>query len=310
MLSKPETSGTRRAFLKGLGASTLLPFFPRWSEGRPEERNASVHRVLSCNIRVALPDDEAKGVGWPQRKDLCFDVIKKYSGSIICLQEVIKVQAGDFEKAFPKFCLFGFDGPYMDAHPEGYHWVAKNPILFDATRYDLTAGGTYWLSETPLVAASKSWGTARARHANWVRLKDKRSGKEFRVINLHLDHVSDEAKIGQTRLVLQESDQYQDHFPQILVGDFNSKMTSDVYAAVKQHGWTDSYAAIHGEKDPGYTAHAFEGTHYERGKLKGGKIDFVFCKGAIKPMASTIIKDHRDGFYPSDHYFLSADVEL
>ncbi|MCH5686767.1 hypothetical protein LWM68_22410 [Niabella sp. W65] len=40
-------------------------------------------------------------------------------------QEVLKVQAEDIRKAFPHFNLFGFEGPEMDAHPTGYHGIAK-----------------------------------------------------------------------------------------------------------------------------------------------------------------------------------------
>ncbi len=313
-MERIHAKATRRRFLKGIGISSLVPFIPQGAGAKAvsdeNDKKKSSHTILSCNIRVALPDDEVKGVGWPQRKDYCIEVIKKYRPDIVCLQEVIKVQAEDLRKAFPKFLLFGFDGPYMDAHPVGYHWVAKNPILFNTRRYDLTAAGTYWLSENPLVAGSKSWDTARARHANWIRLKDKASGKEFRVINLHLDHVSGKAKVQQLKMVAEESNQYLADFPQILTGDFNSKWGSPVFDSIIRSGWEDSYAVVHGEGDPGYTAHAFQGANYERGKQKGGKIDFVFCRGPLKPLASAIIKDHKNGFYPSDHYFLSAELEL
>ncbi|MCH5686766.1 hypothetical protein LWM68_22405 [Niabella sp. W65] len=52
-----------------------------------------------------------------------------------------------------------------------------------------------------MIAGSKSWETARARHANWVRLKERKTGKELRIVNLHLDHISDEAKLQQARMV-------------------------------------------------------------------------------------------------------------
>jgi len=308
-----ENKGSsRRRFLTGIGATALLPLLPKFSAAEQNDAelfNSSMHKVLCCNIRVALPEDEAKGVGWPQRKEICLDIIKKQNPHIICLQEVLKVQAADFKKAFPKFLLLGFDGPEMDAHQEGYHGIAKNPILFNTNRYELIAAGTYWLSETPLVAGSKSWDTARARHTNWVRLKDKNSKKEFRVVNLHLDHIADEARIQQAKMVADESSQYLPGFPQILAGDFNARAGSRVFASLKESGWKDSYAAVYGETDPGFTVHEFEGENYSKGSAKG-KIDFVFCKGALRAYASTIIKDNEKGKYPSDHYFLSAELEI
>src|SRR5690606_23215938 len=113
----------------------------------------------------------------------------------------------------PDHFSFGFEGPEMDAFTEGYHGIAKNPIFFSKKRYELLSAGGFWLSETPLVAGSKSWNTARARHVNWVRLRDKKTGADFRVLNLHLDHKSQLAKEEQTKLVLKEAKQYEGDYP-------------------------------------------------------------------------------------------------
>ncbi len=308
MTSPDNKSSGRRTFLKGLGISVMLPVISGLPESLGQSSSGSpTHRILCCNIRVALEEDDAKGVGWNDRKQLCINVIKKRNPDIICLQEVLKVQADDFRAAFAGHALFGFDGPEMDAHQHGYHGIAKNPILYSTSRYELLAAGTYWLSETPLVAGSKSWDTARARHANWVRLKEKKSGKELRVINIHLDHVSGKAKIEQAKMVVEESDQYQPAFPQIFTGDFNARISSKVFDSLRDKGWKDSYREVHGVEEPGHTGHAFKGADYERAAL-GGKIDFIFTKGPVKATAAEIIKDHEGGRYPSDHYFVAADV--
>lgn len=266
----------------------------------------SFHRVLSANIRVALAEDEQKGVGWKQRKPICLSVIKKQQADIVCFQEVLKIQAEDIQKAFPSFQLLGFDGPEMDAYTEGYHGIAKNPILFSTVRYELRAAGTYWLSEAPLVAGSKSWNTARARHANWVRLRDRPTGKELRIVSLHLDHISAEAKLQQARLVVTESAQYQEDFAQIIAGDFNSRFQSPVFHAVRMAGWKESYETLHGQQEAGFTGHAFQGTHYDKGPQKG-RIDYIWYKGALTPVQSRIIKDAVGGVFPSDHFFMSSD---
>lgn len=300
----------RRKFLKGIGAAALLPALPAFArESEIASAKAGAHRVLTCNIRVALDEDEAKGVGWSARKDICLKVINSKKPDIICLQEVLKVQADDFRKHFSSFQLFGFDGPEMDANPTGYHGIAKNPILFSKDRYELLTGGTYWLSETPLVAGSKSWETARARHANWVRLRDKKTGKELRIVNLHLDHVSGEAKIQQAKMVVEESAQYQPDFIQILTGDFNTRFDSKVFESVRNGGWKESYETIHGQKEAGHTGHEFQGTNYDKASSKG-RIDYIWYRGNIKPESASIIKDSVNGKFPSDHFFLQADFVI
>ncbi|MDD2437358.1 MAG: endonuclease/exonuclease/phosphatase family protein [Massilibacteroides sp.] len=267
---------------------------------------AEPHRLMSCNIRVALEEDEAKGFGWNNRKECCIQVIKSYNPDIICLQEVIKIQYLDLKKEFEDYTVFGFEGPDMDAFPEGYQGIAKNIILFSKNRYEYVSAGCYWLSETPLIAGSKSWNTARARHCNWVRLKDKSSGKEFRVLDLHLDHVSQLAKEKQTTLVMTESAQYQSDFPQLLAGDFNADMQNEVIRIVKKDGWIDTFSTIHGETEPGRTTHGFQGVNVKPGKT--GRIDFIFSKGQVKSVSSEIVKDEINGKYPSDHFFIYTDV--
>lgn len=303
----------RKDFIRRASGLVALPWLGNaWSTASKARRLPSVtdtHRVLTCNIRVDLPEDEAKGFGWRNRKDICIKVIADENPDIICLQEVLKGQFEDLKRAFPQFQAFGFDGPEMDAHPVGYHGIAKNPILFSEERYALVSGGTYWLSETPLNAGSISWGSARARHANYVRLQDKKSKREFRVINLHLDHVSQQAREKQIQVVLDEAGQYTADFPQLLTGDFNAGMANAVYTRVKDSGWQDSYTVLHGETEPGYTVHLFQGEKYEK-KDKGKKIDFIFSKGNVKAIAAEIIRSHVDGKYPSDHYFVSAEIQL
>lgn len=306
-------SASRRKFLKGVGTAALFPVLPSFGNNTIASDLLSdktgLHRILTCNIRVALEEDETKGVGWSSRREICLRIIKDRKPDIIGLQEVLKVQADDFRKYFSSYELFGFDGPEMDDHPTGYYGIAKNPILFRKDRYELLTAGTYWLSETPLVAGSKSWDTARARHANWIRIKEKNTGRQLRVVNLHLDHVSNEAKIQQAKMVVDESAQYQTDFVQLLTGDFNTKFNSKVFDAVRAGGWTESYETIHGPGEAGFTGHEFQGKNYEKGPSKG-RIDYIWYRGNAKPADAAIIKDSIGGKYPSDHFFMQADFVL
>ena len=268
-------------------------------------------RVLTCNIRVALTSDTLTGHGWEQRRDACVQVIHKQKADIICLQEVLREQINDLQKAMPEYAVFGFAGPEMDYEGKEYRLIAKNPIMYNRERFTLLVGGNYWLSETPLIGGSISWGSARARNLSWVRLKDNKTGHEFRVMNTHLDHITQQARMKQIELVLKESGQYAADFPQILTGDFNANVRNDVIKTVLSSGWTDTWQAIHGDKDAGFTVHGFLGPAYKPKKVRPYmKIDFVFVRGAVTPVETHIIRDEVNGVYPSDHYFVSADVKL
>ena len=88
--------------------------------------------------------------------------------------------------------------------PKGYEIVGRGRlaegksegvyIIYNAKRFDCTASDTFQLSETPEVCGSSSWNSAYPRTCAWVQLKDRESGKEFRLYNTHLDHVSELAR--------------------------------------------------------------------------------------------------------------------
>jgi endonuclease/exonuclease/phosphatase family metal-dependent hydrolase len=309
-----ESQFNRRRFLKGLGATLWAPWTAQCL-GAQKLRgtgDGGTHMVVTANIRVALPADEATGHGWDKRRELCAAVIRAQRPDIICLQEVLLNQFEDLQAAWPEFAGLGFHGPEMDAHTSGYHGIAKNPIFYSRARYELVAAGGFWLSDTPHLPGSLSWGSARARHVNWVRLQSRDSGRQFRVLNTHLDHQSQPAREKQMDLILEESRLYPADFPQWMAGDLNADAANPVCLAIRLAGWTDSYAAVHGPDEPGFTAHAFLGSGYAARQRPGpvGKIDFIFVRGNTAVEDAAIIKDDRDGRYPSDHYFVSARLRL
>lgn len=301
---------SRRTFLKGAGMVSALPLISQnlMADGLfTKRRKEHSIKILTCNIRVALPEDETAGVGWSSRKKLCAAVILKQQADIVCMQEVLREQNRDLKKDMPGYFSFGFEGPEMDKFSEGYHGIAKNPIFFSLKRFELITAGGYWLSETPLVAGSMSWDTARARNANWVRLRDKKTGKELRVVNLHLDHKSQPAREKQIELVLNDADQYQPGLPQIFTGDFNVSSENKVYDLVLAKGWTDTFKAVPSNVETA-TVHEFLGEKDPKKDIRK-KIDFIFTKNGFKVMSAGIIKDNDHGVYPSDHYFVSAVIE-
>lgn len=276
-------------------------------------KSPSTHRVVSCNIRVALPVDDAAGNGWDARRKLCEQVMKRQQADIYCLQEVFGRQYRDLRTMFPDYYAFGYDGPEMDAQSDTtYFGITKNVILFSKKRYELTAGGSYWLSEKPLTGGSKSWETARARHVNYVRLTDRRTGRAFRVASIHLDHISQAAREAQIGVLIDEAAQYPDAFPQILAGDFNSRPGNSALGRLLDAGWRDSFVEANGSDVQEFSVHAFKGAAYVPKKpTKPGRIDFIFLKGAgIRAVASHLIKDADGDRFPSDHYFLAADIVI
>ena len=218
---------------------------------------STTHRVMSANIRITGLEPDAGTVNeWDNRKEYMIEVLRAYNPDIIMMQEVIYDSYAYCKEQLNDYFAFGFEGPEMDPFTEGYHFIGKNVIFFSKERYELVSAGCYWLSEDPVIGGSISWDTNRARHANWVRVLDRKSGKQLRLIDIHLDHKSNDAKVNQAKLIVREAAQYQEDFPQILCGDFNSGKTTE--QVVRRHKAVDAvlnrsrlqenrnYAKVHG----------------------------------------------------------------
>lgn len=255
-------------------------------------------KILTCNIRCFGAQDGDND--WVHRKEYCADVIRSQNPDIICFQEMWHEQYIDLQAAFPACDMYAMPDEAAGLRP-------MNGIFYKRDSFNLIASGAYWLSTTPHVPGSKSWDSACVRLANWIRLEETSSSKEFRVVNTHLDHVGQTARENQALLLVDDAMAYADDYPQILCGDLNCDARNKTVEHLNNGGWVDTYQAVHGPKDPGFTFHQFEGPAH---KTNIGKMDWVFSRGAIICSAAEIIDDSKDGRFPSDHYFVSATVEL
>lgn len=271
-----------------------------------EPQEKGTHRVMSCNIRITgLDADKGTPGQWENRREVCRDVILAQKPDLICMQEVIYDSYDYMKKELKGYTSYGFTGPEMDPFTEGYHFIGKNVIFFKTSRYEVTGSGCYWLSEDPLIAGSCSWNTTRARHCNWLRLRDKKTGEEFRIMDIHLDHKTEGARQEQTKLIIREAAQYAEDFPQVLCGDFNSGPAQAAAGFLHEAGWRDAYVELGIPERNSF--HGFKGENYKKNKKR---IDFVFLHGGVKATYCKMVTDSVDGVLPSDHYFIMADVKF
>ena len=91
----------------------------------------------------------------------------------------------------------------------------------------------------------------------------------------------------------------------MLTGDMNCDTRNRAIAVLRRAGFRDTYEKVHGTADPGHTFHKFEGPAHE-GRV--GKMDWVLVRGPVQVAAAEVVQDAIDGRYPSDHYFVTADL--
>ena len=259
-------------------------------------------KILCCNIRVDVPADSESGNGWNDRKAFCLEVIRAQNADLVCTQECRNAHYGDLRRGLPEYESFGMANPDPEFNP-------TNAIFFLRDRFEMVSAGGFWLSETPHVPGSVSWDSARPRFVNYIDLRDRASGREFRLWNGHFDHIGRIAREKQAERLIEAVRALPEDLPQFFTADCNTDASTPAIAALKNGGWTDTYTAVHGPEDPGFTYHAFKGPGYVP-KNGIGKIDFIFSRGPVEILGSSIIRDSRDGKHPSDHYFLSAEVRI
>jgi endonuclease/exonuclease/phosphatase family metal-dependent hydrolase len=253
--------------------------------------------ILTCNIRFPSPKDGDNC--WDNRKGLAVRVIAAQSPDIICFQEVREAQFEYLVGEFP-----GYDTHAVIA-PAGRD--PGNCIFYWSDMFERISAGGFWLSRTPHVEGSKSWGSACVRMASWVRLVERTGGVEFRVVNTHLDHMCQRARANQADMLVENARAYPDDYPQILTGDMNCDSTSEAVRFLKAGGWFDTYGTVHGTEDPGHTRHDFLGPGCE---APIGKMDWIFARGRVEVTDAKVVDDSENGRFPSDHYFVSATVSL
>jgi endonuclease/exonuclease/phosphatase family metal-dependent hydrolase len=255
-------------------------------------------RILSCNIRKADADDGPNG--WEHRRDLAARILRERDAGVISFQEMREIQKRDLLAALPGYAAHGLTKTARDRHP-------VNAVFYRTDRFVLVSAGGYWLSDRPHVPGSTAWETASVRNASWVRLIEKETGREFRVVNTHLDHVSALARRWGAEILNADARGYGEDYPQLLTGDLNVDAADPLLAAFAAAGWQDTYATVHGTDDPGPTAHGFEGPAREAAQ---GRIDWILARGPVMTRGAAIVDEGEDGRYPSDHYFVQADIEL
>ena len=264
-------------------------------------------RITTSNIRYGTADDGINA--WPLRKALLFQVLKDQAFDSAGLQEALSAQLTDIDTALPAYGRVGV------GRNDGKTAGEYSAILYLKARYQVAESGTFWLSDTPEVPGSMTWGNTLPRICTWARLKNLASGRYYYHYNLHLDNVSQPSRDKSAQLVaarIAARSVLTD--PVILTGDFNAVPTdlSVTYLLGAQAidnvkspvTLLDAWLSLHGGDAASGTFHSFAGG------TSGAHIDYVMFGAGVTAKSAEIIHTHAEAVYPSDHYPVSAVLQL
>jgi len=249
--------------------------------------------LMTSNIRFENPADEINN--WPKRKHIWSKIVDKYDIDILCTQEGRKNQLLDAE-SITKLKI-------VDGHRD---WIPERmypSIFINLNKFSVLSSGDFWLSETPDIAGSKSFNSAFPRLCTWVEVK--KDNNTFFVFNCHLDHVLDETRLSQSKVIAKQIPIINKcNVPYILAGDFNESPENTVRSLFNEDlALNDPFNDLN-IPDEG-THHRFDGKN-----KTSSRIDWILITRKFNCKKYEIVKDHDSNSYPSDHFPVFANLTL
>jgi len=140
-------------------------------------------RVMSVNLRYDNPEDGK--YKWANRFPAMKSIWNQIDADLVGIQEGLPHQVNGLNQAFS---VYKYVGKGRDKHGKGEHVG----IFFNKNKFTLLEEGHFWLSDTPNIPGSQSYGSAAPRMATWILLKYEE--QKLLVLNTHLDHKSEKAR--------------------------------------------------------------------------------------------------------------------
>jgi endonuclease/exonuclease/phosphatase family metal-dependent hydrolase len=256
--------------------------------------------VMSFNLRYA---SDTPPNSWPERRPVMRQLLQQERPDIIGTQEGLYQQLRDIQSDLPA---------YYDSIGEGRDGGSKGEamqVFYDSRRLQPIQYDHYWLSDTPDVVGSKTWGGCCPRMVTWIRFADERTGEQFYLLNTHLEAFDATARSKSADLILQRmTEDFDPTLPVLMTGDFNEpardgrtvydKLVTDgpmvdTWVTAKER--TALYATFHG---------------YRPLTPNGDRIDWILSTPEVQTRYAAINIFSKQGQFPSDHLPVQAVVTL
>lgn len=289
--------------------------------------------VMTLNLLDDQPEDSPNS--WTNRRDLCVSVITSYSPIILCTQQGLISQLEYLRQSLPGYDHFGISRKGSEDTSDEHC-----TILYDKEKVELLEGGTFWLSESPSVPGSMSWGCEVPSVATWATFQLKGvelPGFSFQIVNTNMDKLSPRARRRSALLTWQHIASLPPTLPVVYCGGFNTHKESTtgrfLLGRSSEHGvmgdMRDAWPSARVRKNLRliHTYHGFKGN--KQGALELVKlifrafclcwdrqtqdlhVDWILFRGRVLiPVSSEVVSDNIDGYYPSSHYPVFAEFLL
>lgn len=245
--------------------------------------------VMTYNVRYGLANDGENS--WQFRKESLASQIIFYNPDIFGVQEGLPFQVEYINSNLP---THSFIGESRDGDGKSEY----SAIFYNQDKFEILKQHTFWLSVTPN-KVSKGWDAALPRICTYGLFRDRKTNKNFWVINTHLDHIGVEAREQSVILILKKIKEINTkNFPLIFMGDLNTEPKSEPISILKLELDDSKEISIEKPFGPIGTFNAFQ---FDKPVTK--RIDYIFIlkNQMIKVNKYAVLSDSKDLKYPSDH---------
>lgn len=252
-------------------------------------------KVMTFNLRYASTN---KPNSWPERRPVMKQCLTEADADIIGTQEGVYYQLKDIHADAPQYQWIGLG---RDGGSRGeFMAVFYKQARFEPLEYD-----HFWLSDTPEVIASTTWGNSNRRMVTWVRFLDKQSNGQFYFVNTHLDHQIQPAREKAAELIKTRLQALKTNLPIILLGDFNATAGKNkAYSTLTENFLMDTWhIAAERRGRVVATFHGFNGP-----REGDDRIDWILTTPGVKALWTAISTCAQGNQFPSDHFPVIAEL--
>ncbi len=259
-------------------------------------------KVMSFNLRYGLADDGADA--WKHRQAIVKAFLQAEAPDLLGVQEGLIFQLKAVGQALP-------DHDWVGTDRSGTGFDEYSAIFYDRLRFELVASGTFWLSDTPDMVASRfSEAQLFPRVVTWAHLRERASGQALFSFNTHFDTTeADAVPERSAALIVQKLAELAGELPVVLTGDFNESVGEPAYRILV--GTLDRAGVTGTLRDPWPelglpeegSFHGFSGTaDVDR------RIDWILHSDGLTAMEAVVSHYQEGGHYPSDHFPVWASM--
>jgi endonuclease/exonuclease/phosphatase family metal-dependent hydrolase len=289
---------TRRMGLRtAVAAAVTVPLMGTLPASAARSANRRLD-VMTFNLRFASTTEPNS---WATRRPVMRQLLRQEAPTVLGTQEGLYQQLRDIHSDL---------GPHYEwigTGREGGSHDESTAIFYDTRRLAPVEHDTLWLSDTPRVIGSNTWGGAFPRIVTWVRFHDRAvGGRDFYVFNTHFDHVGQYARERSAQFLGQRIAAVDRSLPVVVTGDFNAAAhENQAYDILLATGLVDTWDAA---AERGRLYATFHG--YKPLTPDGERIDWILATPGTTVHRAVINTFEMNGQFPSDHLPVQATVTL